>query len=122
MNHGISCFLIPFSFDILLFLLPKLKLPVEGFDGHERVLHGGLHGNPELALLLAKLKGDHLQNLWEFPQDLQRKEQVRSGTICLGGHPIRAYQPEKECGYGEGSKSDFLIRNEYTRGHLVTIH
>ncbi len=112
MNHGISCSLIPSSFDILLFLLPKLKLPVEALKGQERVLYRRLHGNPELVLFLAKLKGDPFQNLWEFPQDLQRNVPVGSRNLCLRDHPIGTYQANYETGYGEGSKSDFLIRNE----------
>ena len=40
--------------------------------------------NPEVALLLAKLKGDHFENLWEFAQDLQRDVPVVSGNLYLG--------------------------------------
>jgi hypothetical protein len=47
-----------------------MELPVEAFNGHEGVLYGGLHGNPELALLLVKLEGNPFQDLGEFPQDL----------------------------------------------------
>ena len=36
-----------------------MELPVKAFYGHQGVLYGGLHGNPELALLLAKLEGNH---------------------------------------------------------------
>jgi hypothetical protein len=44
---------------VTTFFLSKLELAVEAFDSHEGVLYGGLHGNPELALLLAKLEGNH---------------------------------------------------------------
>ena len=50
--------------------LPEMELLVEALNGHERVFYGGLHGNPELALLLAKLEGNPFQDLGEFPQDL----------------------------------------------------
>ena len=69
---------LPPQFDRLPFLLPYLKLPVEALNGHERVLHRCLHGNPELALLLAKLEGDSFQDLWELPQDFQ-------GNLPVGG-------------------------------------
>jgi len=39
---------------------------MEGFNGHEWILYWGLHGDPELALLLAKLEGNFFQDLWEF--------------------------------------------------------
>jgi len=45
-----------------------LKLPVEAFNGHERVLYQRLHGDPEMALLLAKLEGNSFEDLWELPQ------------------------------------------------------
>jgi hypothetical protein len=38
----------------------------------QRVLYGGLHGNPELASLLAKLKGHPFQDLRKFLQDLSK--------------------------------------------------
>lgn len=94
---------------VTTFFLPKLELPVEAFNGHKGVLHRRLHGNPELVLLVAKLKGDPFQDLWELPQDLQRNVLVRSGDLCFGDHSIRADQSEKECGYGEGRKAHFRI-------------
>ena len=44
---------------VTTFFFPEMELPVEGLNGHDMVLYGGLHGNPELALLLAKLEGNH---------------------------------------------------------------
>ena len=70
MEHGFSHFLLPSQFYRFPFLLSNLELPVEAFNGHEGVLYRGLHGNPELVLLLAKLKGDPFQDLGELPQDL----------------------------------------------------
>ena len=40
---------------VTTFFLPEMELPVEAINGHERVLYWRLHGDPELALLLAKL-------------------------------------------------------------------
>jgi len=71
MEHGFSHFLLPPPLDRLPYLLSNLELPVETLNGHERVLYRSLHGNPELTLLLAKLKGDPFQDLWELAQDLQ---------------------------------------------------
>ena len=59
MEHGISHFLLPPPLYRFPFFFPNLKLSVETLDGHERVLYGSLHGNPELALLLAELEGNH---------------------------------------------------------------
>jgi len=56
---------------------------MESLNGHERVLHGSLHGNPELALLLAKLEGHPSQALWEFLQDLQRNMPVGGPNLWL---------------------------------------
>jgi hypothetical protein len=39
---------------------------VETLNNHERILYRGLHGNPELALLLAPRDGYFLQYPWEF--------------------------------------------------------
>jgi hypothetical protein len=36
---------------------------VEALNGYEGFFYWGLHGNPELALLLAKLEGDPFQEL-----------------------------------------------------------
>jgi len=55
---------------VTTFFLPEMELPVEAINGHERVLYRRLHGNPELALLLAKLEGYSFQDLGELPQDL----------------------------------------------------
>jgi len=55
---------------VTTFFLSKLELAVEAFNGHEGVLYRGLHGNPELVLLLAKLEGYSFQDLGELPQDL----------------------------------------------------
>jgi hypothetical protein len=44
-----------------------MELPVEALNGHEGVLYGGLHGNFELALLLAKLEGYSFQDFGELP-------------------------------------------------------
>lgn len=44
---------------VTTFFLSKLELAIEALNGHERVLYGGLHGDPELTLLLAKLEGNH---------------------------------------------------------------
>jgi hypothetical protein len=63
---------------VTTFFLSKLELAVEAFNGHEGVLHGGLHGDPELALLLAKLEGNSFQDFWELPQDLQGNVPVGS--------------------------------------------
>ena len=68
----------PSPLDRFPFLLSNLKLTVEAPNGHEGVLYGGLHGDPELALLLAKLKGNPFQDFWELPQDLQRNMPVGS--------------------------------------------
>jgi len=78
MKQGVSHFLLPPQLDRFPFLLSNLKLPVEALNGHKRVLYGSLHGNPELALLLAKLEGNPFQDLWELPQDLQRNMPVGS--------------------------------------------
>jgi hypothetical protein len=51
---------------VTTFFFPEMELAIEALNGHERVLYGGLHGDRELALLLAKLKGDPFQDLWEF--------------------------------------------------------
>jgi len=55
---------------VTTFFLPEMELAVEALNGHEGVLYGGLHGDPELAPLLAKLEGNPFQDLGEFPQDL----------------------------------------------------
>ena len=55
-----------------------MELAVEALNGHDRVIHRGLHGNLELTLLLAKLDGNPCKNLREFPQDLQRNVPVGS--------------------------------------------
>jgi hypothetical protein len=60
----------PSPFDRLPFLFSNLKLAVKAFDGHEGILDRGLHGDSELALLLAKLEGHPFQDLQEFLQDL----------------------------------------------------
>ena len=78
MEHGFPSFLVPSPFDCLPFFLPNLKLLIEALNGHERVLYGGLHGNSELALLLAKLEGHPFQDLRELPQDFQRNVPVGS--------------------------------------------
>jgi hypothetical protein len=84
MEHSFSHLLLPPPLDRLPFLLADLELAVEALNGHERVLDGGLHGDPELAFLLAKLKGNSFQDLWEFTQDLQGNVLVRSGgNPCL---------------------------------------
>ena len=62
MEHGISHFLIPSLFDRFPSLLSNLKLSVEAFDGHGRIHHWSLHGDPELVLLLAKLRGYSFQD------------------------------------------------------------
>jgi hypothetical protein len=67
----VSHFLLPSPLDRFPFLLTNLELAIEAFNGHERVLYGSLHGDPELALLLAKLEGDPFQHLRKFIQDLQ---------------------------------------------------
>ena len=71
MEHGLATFLLPPPLDRFPFLFPNLKLSVEALNGHKGVLYGGLHGNSELTLLLAKLEGDPFKDLWELPQDLQ---------------------------------------------------
>jgi hypothetical protein len=38
----------------------------------------------------------------------------------FGDHPIRADQPEKECGYGEGRKTHLRIRHRNSRGNSVS--
>jgi hypothetical protein len=38
-------------------------MPVEAFNGHKRVSYRRLHGNPELALLLAKPEGNTFHDL-----------------------------------------------------------
>jgi len=105
MEHGISQFLFPSPLARLSFLFSRAELLVQALNGHERVLYRGLHGNLELAFLLAKLEGDSFQDLWEFPQNLQRNVPVGSRNFGLGDHPISTDQPKKECGYGEGSKA-----------------
>jgi hypothetical protein len=96
-GHGVSHFLFPSPLDRFPFLLSNLELSVEAFNGHERVLYGGLHGYPELALLLAKLEGDSFQDLWELSRDLEENVLVGSRNLCFGDHPIFTYQPKKEC-------------------------
>jgi hypothetical protein len=71
MELGVSHFLLPPPFDRLSFFFANLELTVEALDGHQRILYQGLHGDPELALLLARLEGDPFQDLWEFLQDFQ---------------------------------------------------
>jgi hypothetical protein len=39
---------------VTTFFLPQLELLVETLDGHERVLYGGLHGDPELFSIKTK--------------------------------------------------------------------
>jgi len=71
------------------FFLPKLVLPVEALDGHERVLYQRLYGDPEMAILLAKLEGNFFEDLWELPQDFQRNVPVGSGgNPCLRDYSI----------------------------------
>ncbi len=67
-----------------------MELTVEALNGHKGVLYRGLHGDPELVLLLAKLEGYSFQDLGELPQDLQGNMPVGSGDFSLGDHPIRA--------------------------------
>jgi hypothetical protein len=55
---------------VITFFFPEMELTVEALNGHKGVLYGGLHGNPELALLLAKLEGYSFRDLGELPQDL----------------------------------------------------
>jgi hypothetical protein len=45
MEHGVTTF-----------FFPELELTVKVFHGHERVLYGGRHGDPELALLLTEFE------------------------------------------------------------------
>ncbi len=81
-------FLVLSSFHRFPFLLCNLKLSVEALNGHEGILYRSLHGDPELALLLAKLNGDPFQDLWELPQDLQRNMPVGSRNLCLEIIPL----------------------------------
>jgi hypothetical protein len=73
LEHGLSHFLLPLPLARFPLLYPNLKLPVEALNGHERVLYEGLHGNPEMTLLLAKFKGRSFQDFWKLRQDIQRK-------------------------------------------------
>jgi hypothetical protein len=50
---------------------------------HKKVLSACLHGNPELALLLAKFGGNFIQYLWEFLQDFKGNVPVGFGCLCL---------------------------------------
>jgi hypothetical protein len=78
MENGFSGLLVPPPLDRFPFLLSNLELAVEAFNGHERVLHLAFDGNPELALLLAKLKGNSFQYLRELVKDLQGNMSVGS--------------------------------------------
>ena len=42
-------------------LLSNPELLMKAFNGHERCLHRPLHGNPELTLLVAELRGNFFQ-------------------------------------------------------------
>jgi hypothetical protein len=84
MGHGLTYFLLPPPLDRLPFLFSNLGLPVEALNGHERVLYGGLHRNPELGFLLAKLEGTSFRDLWELPQDFQRNVPIGCGNLYLG--------------------------------------
>jgi len=53
---------------VTTFFFPELEVTVKVFHGHERVLYGGLHGDPELALLLTEFEGDPFQDPWELPR------------------------------------------------------
>jgi hypothetical protein len=119
MEHGLSHFMLPSPLDRFPFLLSNLKLPVEALNGHERVLSWGLHGDPEPALLLAKLERNPFQDLWELPEDLQRNVAVGSGNLFLSDHPIGTYKPKYEAGYGEGRKANFRIGNRNSSGEPV---
>jgi hypothetical protein len=50
---------------------------------HKKVLSACLHGDPELAFLLTKLKGNSFQDLREFLQDFKGNVPVGFGCLCL---------------------------------------
>jgi hypothetical protein len=52
--------------------------------------------DPELAPLLAKLKGLPSQHLWQLSQDLQPNVRVGSRNLRLRDHSIGTFQGEKE--------------------------
>jgi hypothetical protein len=48
---------------VTTFFLPELELTVKVFHGHERVLYGGLHGNPVPIIIFPAVYRKFFQNL-----------------------------------------------------------
>jgi hypothetical protein len=96
---------------VTTFFFPEMELTVEALDGHEGVLYGSLHGNPELVLLLVELEGDPFYDLWELPQDFQGNMPAGSGYLGLGDHPLNQNKKRLRTKMEE----DLLLRDNFQR-------
>jgi hypothetical protein len=66
-----------------LAMIPTLEVAVEIFNGHEGILCRGLHGDPELTFLLAKLEGNPFQDFGNSPRILSEMCQQETETSVL---------------------------------------
>ena len=96
------------------FLLSNLELPVEAFDGHERILYGCLQGNLKLTLLLAKFYEDllHIFNT-KRQEEVSSKEDLfslpKSQTYIHPHYGLQTLFLSLIRGFASSSKGDYHL-------------